>query len=121
MSCTSSTQEASTTGNYYLNIFQTQSTLYNAETQFSIAYADAQGSGSVLYDPGIDGMSPTRTIYGQFRNLVLGDENSDFIFGGVTQSDFYVMSISRNRYKETLFHNFDLFVYQLIILVQPGL
>lgn len=100
---TSSTQEASTTGNYYLNIFQTQSTLYNAETQFSIAYADKEGSGSLLYDPGIDGMSPTRTIYGQFRNLVLGDENADFIFANATGSNFFVISLNRARFKQSLF------------------
>jgi hypothetical protein len=109
---TSSTQEASTTGNYYLNIFQTSSNLYNAETQFSIAYADALGSGSVLYDPGIDGLSPTRTIYGQFRNLVLGDENANFIFQNATGSNFFIISLNRSRYKQTLFPgSFNLQLY----------
>jgi hypothetical protein len=35
--------------------------------------------------------------------LVNGDENTDFNFGGVTATDFYGLSISRNRYKESLF------------------
>jgi hypothetical protein len=35
--------------------------------------------------------------------LVLGDENASFIFGNVTSSDFWAISVERNRYKETIF------------------
>jgi hypothetical protein len=100
---TSSDQEIGSSGNYYLNIYQTASGLFNAETQFNISYGDAYGSGSVLYDPGIDGMSPTRTIYGQFRNLIYGDENANFVFGEVTQSNFFAITLNRARFKESLF------------------
>lgn len=100
---TSSTQEASSAGNYYLNVYQTASSETTAEVQFAIAYANKQGSGSALYNSAVGGNSYSRTIYGQYRTLVLGDENADFNFGGVTQSDFYVLSIDRTRYKEKLF------------------
>ena len=100
---TSSVQEIGSSGNYYLSIYQTGSLLYNAEVQFSIAYGDALGSGSILYDPGVDKLSPTRTIYGQFRNLIYGDENAAFVFGSVTQSNFHAISINRSRFKESLF------------------
>ncbi len=100
---TSSIQEIGTSGNYYLSIYQTGSTLSNAEVQFSIAYGDILGSGSLLYDAGIDGLSPTRTIYGQFRNLIYGDENTNFTFGNVAQDNFYVITLNRSRYKESLF------------------
>ena len=59
---TSSVQASSTSGNYYLSIFQTGSTLSNAEVQFNIAFGDSAGSGSVLYDAGVDGKSVVGAI-----------------------------------------------------------
>jgi hypothetical protein len=100
---TSSAQESSATGDYYLNIYQTSSLLSEARVQFAIAYADALGSGSVLYNTGINGKSPTSTLYGQYRSLVLEDENSTFSFGGVNADNFYIISFDRARYKESLF------------------
>lgn len=99
---TSSTQEASSAGNYYLNVYQTASSLSISEVQFAIAYGNKYGSGSALFNSSVEGNSYSRTIYGQYRTLVLGDENADFNFGGVTQDDFYVLSIDRTRYKEKL-------------------
>jgi hypothetical protein len=103
---TSSIQEASSAGNYYLSIFQTGSTLSNAEVQFEIAYADSLGSGSVLYNNAVSGVSPTKTIYGQYRSLILEDENSNFVFGKgnniLTGSNFWVISLERARYKQNL-------------------
>ena len=99
---TSSVQEASSNGNYYLNVYQTESTNASAEIQFNIAYGNSTGGGSLLYNTGIANLSPTRTVYGQFRNLIYGDENASFIFGGVTQTDFYVITLDRTRFKQTL-------------------
>jgi hypothetical protein len=100
---TSSTQEAATSGDYYLSVYQTSSTLLGSEVQFDIAYGNKIGSGSALYNILVPENSPTKTIYGQYRALVLGDENANFVFGSVTASDFWALSISRNRYKESLF------------------
>ncbi len=100
---TSSTQAASAAGNYYLSVYQTGSTEDSAAVQFDLAYANSKGSGSLLYDDAVDGKSYTRSIYGQYRNQVLGDENASFTFGGVTQSDFYVINFERARYKEKIF------------------
>lgn len=99
---TSSTQEGSTTGNYYLDVYQTASLDTSAAIQFSIAYADADGSGSALYNILITGSSPTRTLYGQYRTLVLGSEYASFVFGNITSSYFHALSIERSRYKEHL-------------------
>ena len=103
---TSSIQEASSAGNYYLSIFQTGSTLSNAEVQFEIAYADSLGSGSTYYNSAVPGVSPTKTIYGQYRSLILEDENSNFVFGKgnniLTGSNFWVISLERARYKQNL-------------------
>jgi len=100
---TSSTQAAGTSGNYYLTIYNTSSTDSSVEAQFNITYGHINGSGSLLYNAGIDGLSPTRTIYGQFRNLIYGDENATFNFNGVNQSDFYALTIERSRFKQSLF------------------
>ena len=100
---TSSVQEVNSSGQYYLNIYQTSSTLTQSEVQFAVAYGNEQGSGSQVFDLAVDGKSPTSTTYGQYRTLVLGDENASFIFSTVTASDFFAISIDRNRYKEKLF------------------
>ena len=100
---TSSTQEAGSSGNFYLNIFQTASTNASAAVQFAIAYGNKYGSGSSFYNNAVIGTSPTKTTYGQYQVLVLGDENTNFLFGGITSSDFWVISVDRTRYKESLF------------------
>ena len=100
---TSSVQAAGTSGNYYLTVYNTASNDSSAEIQFNIAYGNQYGSGSLLYNAGINGLSPTRTIYGQFRNLIYGDENATFTFNGITQPDFYTLTIERSRFKQSLF------------------
>lgn len=92
----------STNDSYYKNVYQTASTSVDAAVQFAIAYGNKDGSGSANYNDLVPGVSPTRTVYGQYRNLVYGDENSNFIFGTVTASDFWAISVDRSRYKEHL-------------------
>lgn len=99
---TSSTQVGGTSADYYYDIYQTTSTSEDARVQFSIAYADKNGSGSLFYNNGVTGKSPSATIYGQYRNLVLGTEEEDFTFGSTISEHFYVIAIDRARYKEKL-------------------
>jgi hypothetical protein len=100
---TSSVQEATSAGLYYLNIYNLNPAFSGSEVQFDLAYGDLAGSGSTFYDNSVTGSTPTRTIYGQYRSLVLGDENAGFVFGNITSSNFYIISLERNRYKESLF------------------
>jgi hypothetical protein len=101
---TSSVQLAGSSGNYYLSIYSSASLL---DTQFDIVYADALGSGSDWFNSIVPGNSPTKTMFGQYRALILEDENANFVFGKgtnvVTGSNFWVLSIERARYKESLF------------------
>jgi hypothetical protein len=99
---TSSTQVASTTAQFYYSIYQTSSTNTSAAVQFDIAYCDQYGSGSAPYNPSVTGYTPTRTNYGQYRTLILGDENAQFIFGNTTSSYFYAINIERARYKQSI-------------------
>lgn len=99
---TSSTQEASSAGGFYLNVFQTASSATGSAIQFAIAYGNKTGSGSAFYNTAVTGSTPSATIFGQYQNLIIGDENTDFIFGAVTSSEFYALSIDRARYKEKI-------------------
>jgi hypothetical protein len=100
-------QQAGSSGNYYLSVYQTASTETDAQVQFDIVYADALGSGSTWYNPIVPGNSYTKTMYGQYRSLILEDENSSFVFGTgnnvLTADNFWVLSIERARYKQSLF------------------
>jgi len=92
----------STNDSYYKNVYQTGSTVSGSAVQFAIAYGNKLGSGSANFNDSVPGVSPTRTVYGQYRNLIYGDENAQFIFGTVTASDFWAISVDRARYKEHL-------------------
>jgi len=100
---TSSTQEASSQGDYVLAVYQTASSDDTAAIQFYIGYCDANGSGSTAYNSAIPNLSPSSTLYGQYRNLILEDENSNFIFGDVSSSQFFAISVERANYKQSLF------------------
>jgi hypothetical protein len=104
---TSSVQEAGSSGNYYLSVYQTSSTEDTAAVQFDIVYCDLLGSGSTLFNSAVPENSPTKTMYGQYRALILEDENANFLFGAstnvITGSNFWVLSMERARYKESLF------------------
>ena len=103
---TSSTQTEGSSGPYYLSVYQTSSALDTAAVQFQIAYANKNGGGGVNFDSSVPFLSPTTTIYGQYRTLILEDENSNFIWGesstGSADNAFYVISIERARYKQSL-------------------
>jgi hypothetical protein len=104
---TSSIQIGSSAGNYYYSVYQTGSEQINAAVQFDIAYADLKGSGSVLYNNAVPELSPTKTIYGQYRSMILEDENSSFTFGKgnntYTTDNFWAINFERARYKQSLF------------------
>ena len=99
---TSSTQENSSQGDYVLAVYQTSSTDSTAAIQFYLGYANQLGSGSQAYNAQIPQYSPSSTLYGQWRNLILEDENAQFLFGSVTQSDFFIISVERANYKQSL-------------------
>jgi hypothetical protein len=97
---TSSAQANGSSGNYYLNIFNTAAT---SSVQFAIAYGNSKGSGSLAYNTAVDGYSPTSTIFGQWQDLVIGDENTNFTFGAITSSQFFALPMERSCYKDALF------------------
>jgi hypothetical protein len=91
---------ASSNTQYYLNVYDTATT---ESLQFAIQYGTLNGSGSTPINSLVPGATPTRIIYGEYRNLVYGTENANFIFNGSTTSNgIYAINIARSRYKESL-------------------
>ncbi|MCH1613916.1 MAG: hypothetical protein L7S72_11550 [Flavobacteriales bacterium] len=101
---TQSNQVNGNSGRYYVTVFDQNPTGSVAAAQFEIAYGNSTGGGALAYNQtAAPGVSPASTIYGQYRTLVLEDENSQFEFGTYTGSSIYVLSIERAAYKESLF------------------
>lgn len=100
---TSSGQTSSTSGNYYYNVYQTASNATGAEVQFAVGFGNSKGSGSVPFQTDILAKTPSSVVYGQYRTLVNGDEDTDFNFGGlVVPESVYIIAVNRSRYKEKL-------------------
>tara|TARA_R110002012_G_scaffold246121_1_gene421187 strand:+ start:749 stop:1786 length:1038 start_codon:yes stop_codon:yes gene_type:complete len=101
---TQSNQVAGETGKYYVTVYDQNPTGSAAAAQFEIAYGNESGGGALAFNQNAaPGVSPASTIYGQYRTLVLEDETAGFVFGGVSGSSIYALSIERSAYKESLF------------------
>jgi hypothetical protein len=89
---------------YYVDVYQTGSALSGSEIQFDIQYGQISGSGSAPINSAVPGYSPSRVVYGQYRNLVYGTEDTNFSFDGgtTTAQQIYVINISRARYKQSI-------------------
>ena len=89
---------------YYLDVYQGNPSTTGSEVQFDIQYGHIAGSGSVPINPSVRGYSPSRIVYGQYRNLVYGTETENFSFDGgtTTANQIYVINIARSRYKESI-------------------
>ena len=97
-----SAQISRASGDYYYNIYQTGSSETTAAIQFSLAYGNLNGSGSVPFNAGVAGKSPTQVVYKQFRNLVNGTEEQNLSFAGTTVKSIYALTLERARFKEKL-------------------
>jgi hypothetical protein len=100
----SSAQETSISGRAYLNVYNTAFGLNGSEVQYAIAYGHISGSGSALFNGSVNERTPTRDVYGQFRNIIYGDEGSVFNFGGSNglSRDIFAISVNRSRFKESI-------------------
>ena len=87
------------TSSYYLNVYDTSTT---SSLQFAVQYGHVSGSGSSDINISVADITPTRITYGQYRSLIYNDENSAFVFGGITSEHFYAINIARSRFKESI-------------------
>ena len=88
---------------YYLDVYKEDPSL-SGSVQFSIQYGNLNGSGSNLINPSVANYTPSRVVYGEYRNLVYGTETQNFSFdnGTTTAKDIFVINVARSRYKESL-------------------
>jgi hypothetical protein len=75
---------------------------------FSVSYGNINGSGSIS-DLNLGATFPTKTIYNQFKNILLNPDDVKFTFSisgsslsGYDSDDIWVISFASNVYKERL-------------------
>ena len=97
-----STQTSS--GHFYIDVYNDFTGSTSAEVQYAISYGHRYGSGSPDFtnDTGSFGISATRTIYNQYRQLHFNDDTKFFEFGTHTPDSVYVINVNRARYKQRL-------------------
>jgi hypothetical protein len=109
---TSSAQVESTSGRYYLDVYNTTET-GSGEVQFSIAYGDINGFGAPTITDNDDSTLPTKATYNQYKNVLLDSSDNYFsvylsssaagiVAGGTNMTSFYAINVNRARYKERL-------------------
>jgi hypothetical protein len=105
---TSSAQQATISGKYYLDTYNLTPSSSASEVQFSIAYGHISGGGAPTLDQTDSSTLPTKAVYSQFRNILLDSGDSYFsVYNGATAGghdldDIFVININRARYKEQL-------------------
>ena len=105
---TSSVQVASTSGKYYLDVYNMETSSEAAEVQFSIAYGDVNGYGAPTLTQNDDSTMPTKATYNQYKNILLDSADPYFSVysgstaGGANMTSFYAINVNRARYKERL-------------------
>jgi hypothetical protein len=91
---------------YYLDVYNGNPALSSSAVQFSIQYGNLFGSGSLLINSNVvtGGYTPSRVVYGEYRNLVYGTETQNFTFdnGATSGSQIFILNFARARYKESL-------------------
>jgi len=93
-----SSYQSATQKQYYYEIYNGDPTVATNYPQFSVAYGNAVGSGSL----GTNEDSPSNAIYSQFQQILLPSNQRTFTFGNVAQEDVYVLSINRARLRDKL-------------------
>ena len=99
-----SSAQVSQSGDYYVNVYhRNPQTDSNAQIQFSLAYGNSDGSGSIG-DPNTVGQNvndtPSRAIYSQYRNILLPPTDTLFTFGANSSKEIIVINVARARFRQ---------------------
>jgi len=115
-----SSAQSSNEKRYFYEVYNSQSNLQGAESQFSIAFGHINGSGSGTGSYGQNLLDyPTKAIYSQYKQLLLNASETLFKFSNDETTDYiYVININRSRYKDRM----DTSTWQLNLakLTSPG-
>lgn len=100
---TSSTQSGSS-GDYYYDVYHANPTSDStAAVQFAISYGHRLGSGSneINSNSNVSGLTPSRAIYSQYRNVLLDPTDDTFeLSNGKAVDGAVFIAFNRARYKE---------------------
>ena len=97
---TSSTQAhtSSTSGKYYMDVYNLIPSNEASEVQFSIAYGDKNGNGAPTLTQNDDSTMPTKATYNQYANVLLSANDQYFTtYDGTDLQNFYAININRAR------------------------
>lgn len=108
----SSSQFEPLNGLYYTNVYDYPTSSADSDIYFSIAYGNADGTGSSTFDTSSSEGSllfPTKAIYNQYKNLLLapGDDLFSFVSSSVSEvatssTEIFAISFKNSKYKDRL-------------------
>jgi hypothetical protein len=95
---------------YYCNVFPSATERLNNDPYFSATYGHIGGSGSFLNETASIKANPTKTIYTQYKNMLLGTSDLDGKFSFKTGSasgttdalDVFVLTFSTYKMKDRI-------------------
>lgn len=96
---------------YYINVFPDSAYFSNNDPYFSVTYGNIAGnlgSGSFALESASIQVSPTKTVYTQYKNMLLGSSDLDGMFtmqsGSTTvnATDIWVISFSSFKMKDKI-------------------
>jgi len=101
---------ATSSGHFFIDVFNNHTaSISGGIAQYSVTFGHSAGSGSPDFtnDTGSFGLSATKAIYSQYRQLHFNDDTQNFTFGTHTTSPrvntpIYAININRARYKQKL-------------------
>ena len=82
--------------NHYTHIYHERTSYATSSIQFSVAYGHSEGSGS-NDEGGQYNDTPTRAIYGQYKNIIVGNGQDRLNLSGTPTKHFYVVSYQKDR------------------------
>ena len=94
---TSSTQTGSDSGLYQWFIYDGDPSLSTSTVQYSVAFGDRNGGGSVKYTNASDGKTPSKAVYSQFAQLLLNPAEAESVS---SQLPGFICCLKRLRFTE---------------------
>lgn len=82
--------------NHYTHVYHERTSYATSSIQFSLAYGHSEGSGS-NDEGGQYNDTPTRAIYGQYKNIIIGNSQDRLNLSGTPTKHFYVVSYQKDR------------------------
>lgn len=107
-----SSAQVGVSGEYYYDLYNLNPKpntggVDDAEVQFAVTYGHISGGASPSLDLKNDSHLPTQAIWGQYKNMLLGDTAERFTYGlvggtTVQPDDFYAINIQRSRLRQAI-------------------